>query len=105
MKPVILITIALGCGLVAAFGVYQQMDKAAAKAQVEKVKVVRGYKDGESGTAEGQRGQPTREVFLLESLRRDLEDALQETQQEVKQAVLSVSGDQQRDKKKRWWRR
>ncbi len=40
MKPVILITIALGCGLVAAIGVYQQMNKAAATPEIEKAQVV-----------------------------------------------------------------
>lgn len=40
MKPIILIAIALGCGLVAAVGVYQQMNNAAATPQVEKVNVV-----------------------------------------------------------------
>lgn len=43
MKPIILIAIALGCGLVAAVGVYQQMNSAAS--QVEKVGVVVAKKE------------------------------------------------------------
>lgn len=39
MKPIILIMVALGCGLVAAVGVYQQMNSAATM-EVEKVNVV-----------------------------------------------------------------
>lgn len=45
MKPVILIAIALGCGLVAAVGVYQQMNNAGATTQAEKVQVVVAKKE------------------------------------------------------------
>jgi len=40
MKPLVLITVALGCGLVAAVGFYQQMDNAGATQETEKVNVV-----------------------------------------------------------------